>query len=265
MVGRVTLPADRPAPRPDGGTGYPGVALRPDAAGTADGLAQEPYTREGRRIEALFTVTENHVGIAARTGFGGDHQPLTAEQRRAVLAKRICAEQFADSVGTGFYGIDIHHHAGGTPGLSLQVFPYQIPLGALIPVAGAMASTGTADLIARVLLDSVAQGHAVVGLALILVVTMFLSDLINNAATAAVMCPIAIGTAEVLGVNADSFLMAVAIGASCAFLTPIGHQNNTLILGPGGFHFGDYWRLGLPLEVLVIAVSMPMLLWVWPL
>ena len=128
-----------------------------------------------------------------------------------------------------------------------------------------MASTGAADLIARVLLDSVAQGHAVVGLALILVVTMFLSDLINNAATAAVMCPIAIGTAGVLGVNADSFLMAVAIGASCAFLTPIGHQNNTLILGPGGFHFGDYWRLGLLLEVLVIAVSIPMLLWVWPL
>ena len=144
-------------------------------------------------------------------------------------------------------------------------WPVVVLLGALIPVAGAMASTGTADLIARVLLDSVAQGHAVVGLALILVVTMFLSDLINNAATAAVMCPIAISTAGVLGVNADSFLMAVAIGASCAFLTPIGHQNNTLILGPGGFHFGDYWRLGLPLEVLVIAVSMPMLLWVWPL
>ncbi|MDP2111110.1 MAG: SLC13 family permease [Thiobacillus sp.] len=144
-------------------------------------------------------------------------------------------------------------------------WPVVVLLGALIPVAGAMASTGTADLIARVLLDSVAQGHAVVGLALILVVTMFLSDLINNAATAAVMCPIAIGTAGVLGVNADSFLMAVAIGASCAFLTPIGHQNNTLILGPGGFHFGDYWRLGLPLEVLVVAVSMPMLLWVWPL
>ena len=144
-------------------------------------------------------------------------------------------------------------------------WPVVVLLGALIPVAGAMASTGAADLIARVLLDSVAQGHAVVGLALILVVTMFLSDLINNAATAAVMCPIAIGTAGVLGVNADSFLMAVAIGASCAFLTPIGHQNNTLILGPGGFHFGDYWRLGLPLEALVIAVSIPMLLWVWPL
>ncbi|MHB1216169.1 MAG: SLC13 family permease [Thiobacillus sp.] len=144
-------------------------------------------------------------------------------------------------------------------------WPVVVLLGALIPVAGAIESTGTADLIARFLLGTIAQGHAVVGLALILVITMFLSDLMNNAATAAVMCPIAIGTAGALGVNADSFLMAVAIGASCAFLTPIGHQNNTLILGPGGFRFGDYWRLGLPLEVLVIAVSMPMLLWIWPL
>ncbi|MHB1326678.1 MAG: SLC13 family permease [Gemmatimonadales bacterium] len=138
-------------------------------------------------------------------------------------------------------------------------------LAAMIPVAGAMESTGTADLIAYVMLENVAQGHAVVGLALILIVSMFLSDLMNNAATAAVMCPIAIGTATALGVNPDSFLMAVAIGASCAFLTPIGHQNNTLILGPGGFRFGDYWKLGLPLELLVVAVSLPMLLLIWPL
>jgi di/tricarboxylate transporter len=96
-------------------------------------------------------------------------------------------------------------------------------------------------------------------------VSMFLSDLMNNAATAAVMCPVAIGTATALGVNADPFLMAVAIGASCAFLTPIGHQNNTLILGPGGFRFGDYWKLGLPLEVLVVMISLPLLLIVWPL
>ena len=94
---------------------------------------------------------------------------------------------------------------------------------------------------------------------------MFLSDLMNNAATAAVMCPIGISTAAQLGASADAFLMAIAVGASCAFLTPIGHQNNTLILGPGGFHFGDFWRLGLPLELIVVAVSIPMLLWVWPL
>jgi di/tricarboxylate transporter len=144
-------------------------------------------------------------------------------------------------------------------------WPVIILLGALFPVAGAMASTGAADLLARGLLKTIAQGHPVAALALILIVTMTLSDFMNNAATAAVMCPISISTAAQLGVNADSFLMAVAIGASCAFLTPIGHQNNTLILGPGGFRFGDYWRLGLPMEILVLVVSLPMLLWVWPL
>ena len=144
-------------------------------------------------------------------------------------------------------------------------WPVVILLGALIPVAGAMQSTGTADLIARFLLDHIAQGDAVIGLATLLIVTMMLTDLMNNAATAAVMCPIALGAASQLGANPDTFLMAVAVGASCAFLTPIGHQNNTLILGPGGFRFGDYWRMGLPLDVIVIGVSLPMLMWVWPL
>lgn len=144
-------------------------------------------------------------------------------------------------------------------------WPVIVLLGALIPVAGAMESTGTAALIATFLVDSVAQGNAIIGLLAILLVTMFLSDLMNNAATAAVMCPIAISISSVLNVNPDSFLMAVAIGASCAFLTPIGHQNNTLILGPGGFRFGDYWKLGLPVQILVVVVSMPLLLIVWPL
>jgi di/tricarboxylate transporter len=144
-------------------------------------------------------------------------------------------------------------------------WPVVVLLAALIPVAGAMASTGAADLLAGLLLDEVARGHAVVTLIILLIVAMTLSDFMNNAATAAVMCPIAIGAAAQLGVNADSFLMAVAVGASCAFLTPIGHQNNTLILGPGGFRFGDYWRLGLPLEIIVVAVGAPMILWIWPL
>jgi di/tricarboxylate transporter len=144
-------------------------------------------------------------------------------------------------------------------------WPVVVLLAALLPVAGAMATSGTADLLAGLLLEGVAQGRPVLTVALLLVVTMTLSDFMNNAATAAVMCPIAIGAAAQLGVNPDTFLMAVAVGGSCAFLTPIGHQNNTLILGPGGFRFGDYWRLGLPLELLVVAVAVPMLLWVWPL
>lgn len=144
-------------------------------------------------------------------------------------------------------------------------WPVIVLLSTLIPVAAAMESTGTADMIARLIIEKVAYGNAVIGLTLILIITMFLSDLMNNVATAAVMCPISIGTAIALGVSADPFLMAVAIGASCAFLTPIGHQNNTLILGPGGFRFGDYWKLGLPLEILIVVVSIPLLLIVWPL
>ena len=197
------------------------------------------------------------------------------DKRKAILAGGIMAL----AVGGAAFGLlpaAISFAAGVLASMALRTVPARsvyeaidwpviVLLGALIPVAGAMEATGTADLIARFLLESVAQGHAIVGLGLILIVTMTLSDLMNNAATAAVMCPIAIGTAGQLGVNADPFLMAVAVGASCAFLTPIGHQNNTLILGPGGFRFGDYWRLGLPLEILVMAVSIPTLLLVWPL
>ncbi|CAM3261892.1 citrate transporter [Ectopseudomonas mendocina] len=144
-------------------------------------------------------------------------------------------------------------------------WPVIVLLGALIPVAGAMSTTGAADLLARVLMENLAQGNAIITLTLLLIVTMTLSDFMNNAATAAVMCPIALSAASQLGVSPDALLMAVAIGASCSFLTPIGHQNNTLILSPGGFRFGDYWRLGLPLEILVALVSVPLLLWVWPL
>ncbi|MDS1139929.1 SLC13 family permease [Pusillimonas sp. SM2304] len=143
-------------------------------------------------------------------------------------------------------------------------WPVIVLLGALLPVAQAIEDTGTAKLIAVFLLENVAQGNAIVALTVVLLVTMTMSDVINNAATAAIMCPIAIGSAAQLNANADPFLMAVAIGASAAFLTPIGHQNNTLILGPGGFRFGDYWRLGLPLELAICAIAIPMLLLVWP-
>lgn len=144
-------------------------------------------------------------------------------------------------------------------------WPVIVLLAAMLPVADAIATTGTADLVAHFLLDNMAQGNAVIALIAILVVTMFLSDVVNNAATAALMCPIAISAASQLEVNADAFLMAVAIGASCAFLTPIGHQNNTLVLGPGGLRFGDFWRMGILLEIIVVSISVPVLLWIWPL
>lgn len=143
-------------------------------------------------------------------------------------------------------------------------WPVIILLGALMPVASVMETTGTATLVAELLLEHVAQGSTLAALALILTLTMLISSVVNNAATAAAMCPIALGTAATLGAQADAFLMAVAIGASCAFLTPVGHQNNTLILGPGGFKFGDYWRLGLPISVLVVVIAVPLLWVVWP-
>jgi len=138
-------------------------------------------------------------------------------------------------------------------------------LGSLIPVGGALQSTGATTLIADSILVMTAGFSAVTVLVIVLIVTMMMTDVLNNAATAVVMAPIAATIAERLGVSADPFLMAVAVAASCAFLTPIGHQNNALILGPGGYRFGDYWRMGLPLDILVIAVAVPTILVVWPL
>jgi di/tricarboxylate transporter len=144
-------------------------------------------------------------------------------------------------------------------------WPVIVLLGAMIPVAQALEISGTTQVIASSLVAISAGLPPVVLLTIVLVVTMTLSDVINNTATAVVMAPIALTIAAQLGVNPDAFLMAVAIGASSAFLTPIGHQNNALILGPGGYRFGDYWRMGLPLEVLIVLVAIPMLLMVWPL
>lgn len=144
-------------------------------------------------------------------------------------------------------------------------WPIIVLLGALIPVGGALQSTGGTDAIAGAILALTAGLPVALVLVLLMVVTMTLSDILNNAATAVVMAPIAVAIAGRLGVNPDPFLMTVAVAASCAFLTPIGHQNNALIMGPGGFRFGDYWRLGLPLEILVVAVSIPLILFFWPL
>ena len=144
-------------------------------------------------------------------------------------------------------------------------WPVVVLLGAMIPIGNALETTGTTELLVNGILLVTGDMSPVILLALILVITMTVSDVLNNAATAILMAPIAYNIAVTLNLNPDAFLMAVAIGASCAFLTPIGHQNNALIMGPGGYHFGDYWRLGLPLEVLIVTVAIPMLLLVWPL
>ena len=143
-------------------------------------------------------------------------------------------------------------------------WPIIVLLAAMIPVGGALDSTGAARAIAGMLAEVAGTVSPYLVLSLVLVLTMTLSDIMNNAATTVVMAPIAIGVSDSLGLAPDPLLMAVAVGASCAFLTPIGHQNNLLVMGPGGYHFGDYWRLGLPLEILIVLVAIPLIPFVWP-
>jgi di/tricarboxylate transporter len=144
-------------------------------------------------------------------------------------------------------------------------WPIIILLGAMIPVGEALETTGAAQLIAEGLLNISSQMPPAATLAVVLIGTMFLSDLVNNAAAVVLMAPIGIGVAQGLNANVDPFLIAVAIGASCAFLTPIGHQSNTLVMGPGSYKFGDYWRMGLPLEIIVVIIAIPLILLTWPL
>ncbi|MAX30326.1 MAG: SLC13 family permease [Candidatus Marinimicrobia bacterium] len=144
-------------------------------------------------------------------------------------------------------------------------WPIIVLLGSMIPVSNALETTGTSQLLANNMVAMTQSLPHWLILALIMVITMCLSDVINNAATALIMAPIASGIAISLGVNIDPFLMAVAVGASCAFLTPIGHQCNALILGPGGYKFSDYWKMGLPLEILIVILGTPLILYFWPL
>ncbi|WMT89260.1 SLC13 family permease [Pelagibacterium sp. H642] len=144
-------------------------------------------------------------------------------------------------------------------------WPVIVLLGALLPVGAALETSGATALLAQYLAGVGQHLPGWVALAAILVVTMVLSDVLNNAATAVIAAPLALALAQLLGLNPDSFLMAVAIGASCAFLTPIGHQNSALIMGPGGYRFADYVRLGLPLEIIVVIVAVPAIMVFWPL
>jgi len=144
-------------------------------------------------------------------------------------------------------------------------WPIIVLLGAMIPVGRALETTGGAEHIAGSIVSLAGDVHPLILVTLILTISMFLSDLINNAAAAILMAPIGIQVAQEIKASPDPFLMSVAIGASCAFLTPIGHQSNALVFGPGGYKFQDYWKLGLPLEILIIIVSIPLLAHFWPL
>ena len=144
-------------------------------------------------------------------------------------------------------------------------WPVIVLLGALIPVSEAIRTTGGTELIAGWLSAGMDGLPPLGALGLIMVVAMAVTPFLNNAATVLMLGPIAGSLAQRLGLDPDPFLMAVAVGAACDFLTPIGHQCNTLVMGPGGYRFGDYWRLGLPLSVIVLAVGVPMIALVWPL
>jgi len=136
-------------------------------------------------------------------------------------------------------------------------------LGCLIPIGEALHTTGGTELISSGILSVAFDIPLWFLLTLIIIVSMLLSDLIHNSPTAVLMAPLALSLADAMQISPDPLLMAVAIGAASAYLTPIGHQSNTLVMGPGGYNFGDYWRMGLPLDIVIIAVAVPMILLVW--
>ncbi|MDP6574232.1 MAG: SLC13 family permease [Rhodospirillales bacterium] len=206
-------------------------------------LAERGLQRGVQRLAGLSILVFAAAVAAATAGLISLPVALVAAAAAMVVLGMVPAREIYDSVD----------------------WPVVVLLGAMIPVGQALDATGTTGLVAGSLVALAAAASPLVVLVIVMVVTMTLSDLMNNAATAVVMAPVAVQVAQQLGVSPDPFLMAVAVGASCAFLTPIGHQNNTLILGPGGYEFGDYWRMGLPLEVLIVIVAVPMVLWVWPL
>jgi di/tricarboxylate transporter len=173
------------------------------------------------------------------------------------------------SVGIAFFGAAVLTILFGS--LTLREayetveWPILVMLGALIPVSEAIRTTGGTDVIAAALsgIAHALPGYGAVGL--MLLAAMLITPFLNNAATVLVMAPIAASFAQKLGYQPDAFLMAVAIGAACDFLTPIGHQCNTLVMGPGGYRFGDYARLGAPLSLLILLLGVPLIMIVWPL
>ena len=186
-----------------------------------------------------------------------------------LVAAMVLAGTGTLSVGIAFFGAGVLTILLGS--LTLREayetveWPILVMLGALIPVSEAIRTTGGTDVIAAAL-SGVAHALPAYGaVALMLLAAMMITPFLNNAATVLVMAPIAASFAQKLGYQPDAFLMAVAIGAACDFLTPIGHQCNTLVMGPGGYRFGDYARLGAPLSLLIILLGVPLIMIVWPL
>ena len=204
-----------------------------------------------------------------------DRSHAVIQRSKALLAIGIFAAAIAASVA-GLVALPIALAAGVAAYALFNIvsarevyesveWPVIVLLGSLIPLGLALEESGGTELIASAIVAQTSFLPTWAILAIVMIVTMTLSDFLNNVATALIAAPIAVGVANSVGVSPDPFLMGVAVAASCAFLTPIGHKNNTIIMGPGGYHFGDYWRMGLPLEILIIAVSVPAILFFWPL
>jgi len=207
--------------------------------------------------------------------------PLASRGLRIARPRRVLTASIIFLVTLAVVALQIVPAAMGLVGGALaMVLARLIPLGeiydsidmriivllaALLPVGHALETTGGSALIADGLLNLAGAATPALMLAILITTVMLLSNIVNNAAAAVLAAPVAIQLAQGMDASADPFLMAVAIGASCAFLTPIGHQSNTLVMEPGGYRFGDYWRMGLPLSLLVMAAAVPTILWVWPL
>jgi di/tricarboxylate transporter len=142
-------------------------------------------------------------------------------------------------------------------------WPVIVLLGALLPLGGALQSTGGTTLIADGILGLSGDLPTWALLAILMAASMLLADLIHNSPTAVLMAPVSVGIAAGLGLPADPFLMAVAVGSASPYLTPIGHQSNTLVMAPGGYQFRDYWRMGLPLDLIILCIAVPLIYWVW--
>lgn len=208
-------------------------------------LAQRGISINARELRAPRTVTLSvFLGSIALTTFG-----ILPVQLAFTLAAVVLIMLKIISIKEVYEAIE---------------WPVIIMLAAMLPLGEALQTTGAADTIASLILKTQSFLSPELILALLMFITMLLTNLINNAAAAVLMAPIGISVAYGLGVSVDPLLMAVAVASSSAFMTPIGHQSNTLIMGPGGYHFGDYWRMGLPITILFLLVGTPMILWIWP-
>ena len=258
---------------------------------TREGVSLIGVSREGRRFRErvrqlelrpgdvlLMLGSPDRLDSAART-LG----VLPLEGRQTAMIQRekagLAVAVFALAIGAAVAGLVYLPVAlaavvavycaiglvGGTEVYEAVEWKVIVLLASLIPLGAALEASGGAALIAGWILTAT-EGWPAWGILLVLmVVTMTLSDFLNNVATTLIAAPIGVEVARSLEVSPDPFLMGVAVAASCAFLTPIGHKNNTIIMGPGGYRFGDYWRMGLPLELLVLAIAVPAILVVWPL